>query len=787
MANGKDNVVPLKAPQRGAAIPKIANKHEAVASLPRGLQAVHLLLSKALQQGLNQFFSNADDSLFERADTAGSNLDQSSYFEAMRSLRLVRVQLSQDSFAHLRQEFIDLNKPQRQSQVSIDAYADDELLACDVEMLSEDALEEEVAIKAMVSKQLAGHSTPMEHLWRRCFHMLDRRGSDELGRLPTHPQRLAEFFVRQLDGLSMQIKIKLILLKLFERTVLAQLGQAYNILNQRLAQQGVLPDLQRQISRERRARFNHRQTGMKAETVVQGQVLGEIHRLLAEGDALLPDEHSAVSEDSVVLSSGQLGSILARLQGQAMPVREQGQQLAELISNEGHISQLDRNIINLVHMLFEYIWEDPNLAAPMRAILSQMQIPLIKVALVDGTFLQAGSHPARQLLNEMARCALGWEPAESLAAKGDVKGSDKNSEEVKKDPLMDQLQLIVSRVQSEFDEDISLFNELHQQLKKFLDREHRRAELVTQRTVDHAKGQALSQQAKATVEAVLTDICVGLPPCAQALLQQAWSRVLQMIVLKHGVESLMWQEKLDLSRQFGQLLLTPEQQACEAKLTPLVNRMEADLAEIGLDSFQSRRWFEPVEVFVQQQQLRLRVSEDLDAACSADATEPAAKLLSIPNPASDSKPLSAPKPLSTPKSLSTPKPATEAKLEAKTATAESKTGEAKRADDESAAQKLEPLSPADPAMRQARRLSQGAWLQYQKNDSTSRCRLAAILPAIGRYIFVNRQGKKILELNLDELGHALKSNRLQLLNDGQLFDRALQAVIGDMRKQRERS
>ncbi|MCV6614799.1 MAG: DUF1631 domain-containing protein [Cellvibrionaceae bacterium] len=726
MANGKDNVVPLKAPARAAVKQTLA--HKPVETLPRALQAVHLLLSRALQQGLGQFFDNADDALFERADGAGSNVDQSVYFEAMRSLRLARSQLCQAVFAELREDFIRLNNPQRPSAPSVDVYGGEDLFAEDVELVSEDTLERQVAIKTMVSKQLSGHRNNIDHLWRRCYFLLERRGSDDNQRLPSHPQSQCEFFVAQLEALEFPLPVQLLLLKLYERTVLAQLASAYTVINQKLAQQGVMADLQRQISRERRASFNRRQPQLRADTQVQGQALGELHELLGEEQGLLPSAAEAPAADRVQLSRSQLGQLLARVQQaqvEAGPITEAPEraasaaQLKQLLNSSGQVSQLDRNIINLVHLLFEYIWEDPNLAAPMRALLSRMQIPLIKVALVDASFLQAGSHPARQLLNEMARCALGWE---------EKPGS--------RDALLNQLQLIVERIQSEFDRDVSLFTELHQQLSKFLKREQRRAELVTQRTVDQARGQALAQQAKAATKAALNKLAPQLPTAAITFLEQGWSRVLQITLLKEGEGSPQWQQKLHLAHKLAQLLGHPERADNKENLAALLARMQRDLDEVGLDSFHCQQWFDGLHAHVRLQPLRREVALDLDAACPAGKSEP------VPQEP----------------------PKTEAEADLKAAPR---------------------LSASDPAMRQARRLNQGAWLLYCRGEQRDRCRLAAILPALGQYIFVDRQGKKLLELNIDALAQHLKAGELQVLNDGQLFDRALQTVIGDLRRRKQ--
>ena len=61
-----------------------------LARLPVVLLQVRDKAAQQLQQGLQELFDNADDSLFEMADKARNNVDHPIFFEAMRDLRLKR-------------------------------------------------------------------------------------------------------------------------------------------------------------------------------------------------------------------------------------------------------------------------------------------------------------------------------------------------------------------------------------------------------------------------------------------------------------------------------------------------------------------------------------------------------------------------------------------------------------------------------------------------------------------------------------------------------------------------
>lgn len=59
--------------------------------LPAPLVTVRDLTSAYLQRGLVEVFDMADDALFEMADKAANNAEQTLFFEAMRSVRLQRL------------------------------------------------------------------------------------------------------------------------------------------------------------------------------------------------------------------------------------------------------------------------------------------------------------------------------------------------------------------------------------------------------------------------------------------------------------------------------------------------------------------------------------------------------------------------------------------------------------------------------------------------------------------------------------------------------------------------
>ena len=79
-------------------------------------------------------------------------------------------------------------------------------------------------------------------------------------------------------------------------------------------------------------------------------------------------------------------------------------------------------------------------------------------------------------------------------------------------------------------------------------------------------------------------------------------------------------------------------------------------------------------------------------------------------------------------------------------------------------------------------LNLGARVELFYNNQNVSCKLAVIIAATGKYIFVDNLGRKVAELQREQLVQALLDNQLTLLNKGNSFDDQLVKVIRGLRK-----
>ncbi len=89
----------------------------------------------------------------------------------------------------------------------------------------------------------------------------------------------------------------------------------------------------------------------------------------------------------------------------------------------------------------------------------------------------------------------------------------------------------------------------------------------------------------------------------------------------------------------------------------------------------------------------------------------------------------------------------------------------------------------NPVFKQLDNLSVGTWVKFAGDEDTqaARRKLAAKINAIDIFIFVNRQGAKVVEKTRANLARELKEATVKIISDFLLFSRALESIIGDLR------
>ncbi|MCU1762371.1 DUF1631 domain-containing protein [Pseudomonas sp. 14P_8.1_Bac3] len=721
------NVVPL----HKAATEKAT--YSPLARVPVILLQVRDKAALQLRHALQELFDNADDTLFEMADRARTDVDQNIFFEAMRDLRLKRKSIERSFLEQFFEAFGGL------THYGTAQTALPQALALDAAQASDD-LERSVAVEAMVNKVLNRDGFALDQLTARLSTLMGKKLLTQHN--PLGPALLCEYFMQAGRNLGVEIKVKLIILKLFERYVLGDTDQLYSEANQLLIATGILPDLKLAPSRRALDRAEASVHAAPADTsnlpVDEGvqEVFAALQTLLlhVRGSVAPTLEVSAPAQP---ISTRDLLRMLSHLQ-QYVPalaahddfdLRNQLEQLLTRVSVRSGKSRVvgvaDEDVINLIAMLFECILDDRNLPDSLKALIGRLQIPMLKVAVLDKSFFSRASHPARRLLNEIAAAAMGWGECDDH----------------QRDSLYLRIEQVVQRLLNDFVDDPTIFSELLADFLAFTSDERRRSELLEQRTRDAEEGRAKTELARQRVEKALNQVLLGkvLPQRVVAFLQEAWSQVLLLTCLKHGDQSAEWHADVQTMDQLVWSVQRHDEPDASLRLLALVPGLLKSLRD-GLSSSA----FDPFatgEFFSELESLHVQLFERPDQEPSTRRESDAPVMVRV-----------------------------QEEIVLRTA-------------DEGPDTSAVRLSADDAGLIQVDQLHMGCWVEFQEDeDNTLRCKLAAIIDATGKYIFVDRTGMKVLERNRTGLALDFRSGAVRTLDDTLLFDRALESVIGNLRR-----
>jgi hypothetical protein len=112
---------------------------------------------------------------------------------------------------------------------------------------------------------------------------------------------------------------------------------------------------------------------------------------------------------------------------------------------------VDKLTIEIVGMMFDHMLRDEQVPDEIKALLSRLQFPVLKAALMDAAFFASSSHPARKLIDRIANASAGWEPY-----------GDENER------FRSEVDRIVREVLIQFDRDVGVFDRLLAEFDTFL-------------------------------------------------------------------------------------------------------------------------------------------------------------------------------------------------------------------------------------------------------------------------------------------------------------------------------
>jgi len=208
------------------------------------------------------------------------------------------------------------------------------------------------------------------------------------------------------------------------------------------------------------------------------------------------------------------------------------------------LSGADTDVIELVGMMFEYMLKEETLPNVVKALLSRLHTPLLKVAVIDRSFFTHQGHAARRLLNDMTAAGIRWVD-EAHIDRG----------------IFPKMKELVDKLLLDFKEDVSIFDDLLEAFTRYVDELEQRASRVEERTTEAADGQEKLQAARSRVQQEIGILSRDKPLAQPALdfLQRILADKMTFILLRDadGDQSKDWQQATALIERIVASVLLP--------------------------------------------------------------------------------------------------------------------------------------------------------------------------------------------------------------------------------------
>tara|TARA_Y100001973_G_scaffold76894_1_gene112408 strand:- start:1454 stop:4642 length:3189 start_codon:yes stop_codon:yes gene_type:complete len=542
---------------------------------------------------------------------------------------------------------------------------------------------------------------------------------------PLGPSLVCEAFHNGLSQLKATREVEKVCLRVFEQTVLQQLGPLYKELNDILIRHGVLPDLDlsKYLSEQAGAKPETQQEPAEPEPVAAESAAAESKPKAGAEDAGQPQSRrragmlggefrgyaqaaqtafatvrnllNTLSASRVArgdpeplpfqpnarpLSSGEFQRELQQLQSQPVDTGEELAPLKERVvekvkaSGDNRLDEEQQETVDVVDRFFKSVVESPKLSEYAQQRMRQLEVPVLKVVMRDPAFFDDQDSPVRGVMNRLAQ--LG------------VKGGRIN-------PVVQRrVDELVERITTDFEQDTGVFEQTVQELDTLIDRQN----LVYRRNVERvtaaAEGAQKVAESKKAVADVLDNKLGGrkVPKAVISLLDGGWRDLLSLTWIRQGPDSQLWHDYLAV---IDSLLSFADDPNSSINLPELLRVIQDGLASISSNHMPSSQIRDELKQFLVRSPQK---SPELVEVPVAKPEQPDARKLSDREQRSLQR-----------------------------------------------------------WINRAQKLRTGDWLRDQeKPDEPQYIRLVWVARGFSRFVFVNHQGMRVVELELESLARQMR-------------------------------
>ncbi len=249
---------------------------------------------------------------------------------------------------------------------------------------------------------------------------------------------------------------------------------------------------------------------------------------------------------------------------------------------EGQIqNDTDRITMDVIALLFDYIFRDPSIPDEQRNLFGRLQVPIVKAALLDRAFFSDRRHSARILLDNLADAAVGANHSDDYQAAFAALAAG-----------------IVEEINRDFDVDVGVFRAANIRLAAFIDAERHRVSEASAGDVEAALASEDSEADRSTVLVFLRDRLAGLdiPFEVRSFAETLWADYLTTLRRQYGPDSAEWNAAVQTLDDMLWSIMIKERSSQKARLTrmipKLIGALRKGVAAIGAAPERVKSFFE---------------------------------------------------------------------------------------------------------------------------------------------------------------------------------------------------
>ncbi len=764
---------------------------------------------KRITEVLSKTFDTIEDELFEMAEKSIDRTAQNLYLDARAQAREKRGAIA----IAFKKQFLSFFEKKMNGDHGTKKTVAEGYNMLELSLVGDDDLEEKLAVEAIAKRLTNNCDDELRAVSQRLgFLMLEPELKDEAN--PISPDTIVKALQIACEQMTSGYQAKLTVMRMVEAGMAKEMLGVYRDINTHLVSRHVLPQIrptyhrpQASGSRTTPSSNNVASAGVASASIppqTANDLFATLQQLIAGAGVtnLSPTNagmglfgattsaHAGTAQDTGSITSTGLISALTDIQQQLMAGRAETAQFAAMLNLQNFVpgetpnsslnflreikqqavatgsNQVDAMTIDIIAMLFDYVFEDKAIPDSVKALLAKLQIPVLKVAIMDKSFFSLKTHPARRLLDMLAEASVCFAGQAS-----------------KEDPLYQQIEMIVSRIHDEFSTDVTLFADMLAEFEAFLvvreSISEDRAEQSARALHESEKREMARMIAIDETDRRATE--TKLPVAVSAMLRGPWARVLERVYIRDGGRTENFATFLEAADDLIWSVTPKTDQEQRKQLVVMLPTLLKSLREgmeiAAVEQQERERFFAAlVDCHAAAVKAGLRgesVTPLIQASQSTEETAPLFEKLINEEKVREAALKN------TNRSGIARIQFTDTGVEIEEIVAGGKVGVADSKDAQFAGPAVASADAASFDLDQPMPvLKRGAWLEFiQAGGSKIRAKLTWVSPLKGVYLFTNPGASEALSITPDVLEAQFKRGLARLIEESSLIDRAVDSLV----------